>query len=337
MRIIRLDLAALEQSGALTLAEAARLESLALPDKRGGLITNVLLIFGALAVAAAAIALVPNAGTGLALALAALAGAEGLRRLAPGDAFGVLSAGLALMGTLGLAGWVAWELGAAPSPTLPALLVTGVLTAGAIWFRSAFLAALAVLALGAVFGTGTGYWHASYALFVEEPLITIGVFGALAAAFYGVRRRAGEAWQMLLSVAARTAMVLVHFAFWVGSLWGDILGDSAWSASRYDDYTGYETWQSTALTVPEWPFSIGWAALALALALLTRRGCFLSVSALVFLGIHGYTQYFETFGAEPVTLLVAGLTLVGLAVGLAGFVRKGHRGPSAARDTPSAE
>lgn len=37
---------------------------------------------------------------------------------------------------------------------------------------------------------------------------------------------------MLLTVAARTAMVLVHFAFWVGSLLGDILGDSAWSASR---------------------------------------------------------------------------------------------------------
>ncbi len=54
---------------------------------------------------------------------------------------------------------------------------------GAVWFRSAFLAALVVLALDAVFGTGTGYWHTSYALFVEEPLITIGVFGALAAAF----------------------------------------------------------------------------------------------------------------------------------------------------------
>ena len=70
---------------------------------------------------------------------------------------------------------------------------------------------------------------------------------------------------------------------------------------------------------------------------MTRRGGFLSVSALVFLGIHAYTQYFETFGAEPVTLLVAGLTLVGLAVGLAGLFRKAQRGPNAAPDTPSAE
>jgi hypothetical protein len=73
-----------------------------------------------------------------------------------------------------------------------------------------------------------------------------------------------------------------------------------------------------------------------AVPLLTRRGSFLSASALVFLGIQGYTQYFEALGADPVSLLVAGLTLEGLAVGLAWLFRKGQRGPSAARDTPSA-
>jgi len=333
MSVIRLDLAALLKAGSLTEAEAARLESLALPDKRGNLLVNVLLIFGALAVSAAAIALVPNAATGLTLALVALTGAEALRRLAPGEAFGVLSAGLALMGTLGLAGWIAWQFGDAPSATPTALLITAVLTAGAAWFRSAFLAALGVLALGAVFGTGTGYWHASYALFVEEPVITIAVFGALAALFYRARSWATEAWNMLLTVAARTAMFLVHFAFWVGSLWGDVLGDAGWNQTRYNDYAAYEAWEKTAITLPEWPFSIGWAALCLALALRTRPGGFLSVSALVFLGIHAYTQYFEVLGAEPASLLFAGLTLVGLAVGLTWFLRQQNKAP----DTPPAE
>lgn len=83
------------------------------------------------------------------------------------------------------------------------------------------------------------------------------------------------------------------------------------------------------MAVPEWQFTIGWAALAL----LTRRGSFLLASALVFLGIQGYTQYCETSGADPVSLLVAGLTLVGPAADPAGLVRKGQRGPSAARDT----
>jgi len=322
MRIIRLDLAALVKAGSLSDAEAARLAGLALPDKRGGLLINVLLIFGAIAAASAAIALVPNAATGLVLALAALAGAEGLRRFAPAEEYKVLSAGLALMGTLGLAGWVAWQFGQSPGPTLPALLITVVLTAGAAWFRSAFLAALSVLALGAVFGTATGYWHASYALFVEEPAVTLGIFGALAALLYKARGWAAAVWETLLTVAARTAIFLVHFAFWVGSLWGDILGDSGWGNNRWENYEAYEAWEKSALTLPEWPFSAGWAAFCLALAFLTRRGGFLSVSALVFLGIHGYTQYFEVFGAEPVTLLFAGLVLVAIAVGFARLRRQ---------------
>ncbi len=337
MSVIRLDLSALLKAGNLTEAEAARLTALALPDKRGNLLVNVLLIFGALAVSAAAIALVPNAATGLTLAICALAGAETLRRLAPGEAFGVLSAGLALMGTLGLAGWIAWQFGDAPSATTTALLITAVLTGGAAWFRSAFLAALAVVALGAVFGTGSGYWHASYALFVEEPVISIAVFGGLAALFYRARSAAGEAWALLITVAARTAMFLVHFAFWVGSLWGDVLGDAGWSQSRYADYAAYEAWEKTAITLPEWPFSLGWAALCLALALRTRRGGFLSISALVFLAIHAYTQYFEVLGAEPTTLLFAGLTLVGLAVAITWLMRRARLVPGAVINTPPTE
>jgi quercetin dioxygenase-like cupin family protein len=48
---------------------------------------------------------------------------------------------------------------------------------------------------------------------------------------------------------------------------------------------------------------------------------------LVFLAIHGYTQYFETFGAEPMSLLIAGLVLVGLAIGVARLVRRGELKP----------
>lgn len=320
MSVIRLDLAALLKSGQLTPEEAARLTALALPDKRGGLTVNLLLIFGAVAVAIAAIALVPNAATGLMLALGAIAGAELLRRLksgpVTGDSFALLATALALMGTLGLAGWTAWQFQDAPA-TAPALLVTFVLAAGALWYRSAFLASLAVLALGAVFGTGTGYWHASYGLFVEEPVITIAVFGALAAGLYQLRARLPEAWSNLTTVAARTGLILVHFGFWVGSLWGDVIGDS---------WLPYEA-RSEADRILPWIFSLGWAGVSLALALRTPRGGFLSVSALVFLAIHGYTQYFETFGAEPMSLLIAGLVLVALAIGVARIVRRGELKP----------
>ena len=53
-----------------------------------------------------------------------------------------------------------------------------------------------------------------------------------------------------------------------------------------------------------------------------KRGGFLSVTATVFLAIHAYTQYFETFGAHPETLLLGGLGLVALAVLAARFLRR---------------
>lgn len=321
MAIIRLDLAALQASQQITPEEAARLAGFALPDKRGGLAINVLLIFGAVAVAAAAIALVPNAANGLLLALIALAASEALRRLVPDETFALLATALALMGTLGLAGWVGWAFRDAVNTTSPALLVTLVLAGGAAWYRSAFLAALGVIALGAVFGTGTGYWHASYALFVEEPLITIAVFGALSAGLYRLRAYVSTDWTGLTTVTARTALILVHFAFWVGSLWGDVIGD-AWR--------GYSA-EETGLRIQPWLFALGWAATSIALALKAARGGFVSVSAVVFLAIHGYTQYFETFGAEPVSLLIAGLSLVALALGVSWFIRRQTKfaGPSA--------
>lgn len=311
MSIIRLDLSALQATGQITPEEAARLTSFALPDRRGSLAVNLLLIFGALAVSIAAIALVPNAATGLLLAIGALVSAECLRRLLAGESFALLATALALMGTLGLAGWVGWEFREA-HPTQPALLITFLLTAGALWFRSAFLGALGVVALGAVFGSGTGYWHASYALFVEEPTLTIAVFGLLAAGIYRLRSHVPEIWSNLTTVAARTSLILVHFAFWVGSLWGDVLGGTRWT---------YEDTGETGLQLAPWIFATGWAGLSLALAIASRRGGFLSVSAIVFLAIHGYTQYFETFGAEPLSLLIAGLLLVGLAIGAARLIR----------------
>lgn len=328
MSVIRLDLDLLVRNGRLSAEEAARLTPLALPERRGRLAVNLLLIFGSLAAALAAIALVPNALTGLCLAMLALAGAELLRRRPAEDGAGVLAAGFALMGILGLAGWAAWELRDAPS-SQPALLVTFILTAGAIRYASAFLAALAVLALGAVFGSGTSYWHASYALFVEAPAITLAVFGSLAAGLWQLRKHVGPLHQGAVTTAARTSLILVHLAFWIGSLWGDQIG-GGWSGTA-------ENGEAGGLIISRWIFAAGWAATALMLAVAARRGGFVSVSAIVFLGIHFYTQYFERLGAQPASLLVAGLILLGLAVSLNWIYRKAEAANRQAHHTPSAE
>ena len=41
--------------------------------------------------------------------------------------------------------------------------------------------------------------------------------------------------------------------------------------------------------------------------------------AVTFLGIHFYTQVFETFGAKPVAVIYSGLLLVAFAFGLVRF------------------
>ena len=318
MQIIRLDLDNLTKNGQISPAEAVRLKAFALPDQKRGLLINLLLIFGALSVAAGTIALVPNAATGLVLALLALGGAEALRRLDVDASLKVLGRGLTLMGAIGLAGWIGWEFKDAAASLYPTLAIAGVLAAAAVWFRSSFLAAPAVLALGATLGSGTGYWHASYAIFVEEPTLTMLLFSALAAGLFALRDQIASAFEGVTTIAARTALMMINFAFWVGSLWGDRIGEH-WLAPRA--WSERSDWRDAATEIPELAFTLGWAALLIALIVKARPGGFVSVTALLFLAIHGYTQYFELLGANATSLVVGGIVLVGLAVGGARFFR----------------
>jgi len=319
MSRITLDLDALMKNGQIDDAEAARLKGFALPEPKTGLLVNILLIFGAISVAGGTIALVPNAGTGLFLALLALGGAEFLRRSATGNSLKTLGSALNLMGTLGVAGWIGWEFREVDDGTMPTVLIAVVMTASAIWFRSALLAAFAVLSLGAILGSGTGYWHASYALFVEEPTITIIVFSLLSAGLYHTRERLGDAWRNMTTIAARTAMFMVNFAFWVGSLWGDRVGEHWFAPDRWSERS---EWREAAMSIPDYVFTLGWVTALVIVIFKTRRNSFLSITSIVFLTIHGYTQYFEYLGAQPETLVLGGLVLVGLAVVGARFLMR---------------
>ncbi|HCN92757.1 MAG TPA: hypothetical protein DIT86_06050, partial [Hyphomonas sp.] len=246
-------------------------------------------------------------------------GAEFLRRSARGNSLKTLGMALTLMGTLGVAGWIGWEFREVDDGTVPTVLIALVMTAAALWFRSALLAAFAVLSLGAILGSGTGYWHASYALFVEEPTITILVFGLLALGLYRARNTLSDAWNNLVTVAARTAMFMVNFAFWVGSLWGDRIGEHWFAPQRWSDRS---EWREAAIAIPDHVFTLGWIGALVAMIFTARRNSFLSITSIVFLTIHGYTQYFEYLGAKPETLVIGGLVLVGLAVAGARFFMK---------------
>ena len=312
MHTIRLDLESLVQDGKISPEEAIRLEGFAQPSQKGGLLINLLLIFGAISIAAGTIALLPNAATGLVLALIALGGAEALRRIDVDASLKVLGAGLSLMGALGLAGWIGWEFRESAASLYPTLGIAGVLAAAAIWFRSPFLVAPAILALGATLGSGTGYWHASYGIFVEEPTLTIILFSAMMAGFYALCGKLSKVYQGLATIAARTSVLMVNFAFWVGSLWGDRIGEH-WLAP--EGWSARADWRENTTFIADEAFTIGWAAFLIAMIVKAKRGGFLSVISTVFLAIHFYTQYFEILGANPGSLVVGGIILVGLAVG----------------------
>ena len=111
---------------------------------------------------------------------------------------------------------------------------------------------------------------------------------------------------------------MVNFAFWVGSLWGDRIGEHWLAPSAWSDRNA---WREAATDIPEIVFTLGWAAFLIAMIVKVRRGGFVSVTSIVFLAIHGYTQYFELLGANAASLVVGGIVLVGLAVAGARFFR----------------
>jgi len=307
---VTLDLNALVADGTLSSDLAARLKAHGETRAGGGVLVNLLLIFGAMGVAAGVLAFEPSPTMGLILAISALSAGLSIFHAA-GAQWRLLAQGLGIMGALGLAGWIGGEFYDHESAIWPPLVITLIFGGVAAAFRNAFLAALATISLGAVIGSGTGYWHASYYLMVREPFITIVLFGGLAAGVYQLRERLNATWSSLCTAAARSAIFMANFGFWVGSLWGDYVGEH-WVAGM--DWEAASAWRETAAHLPEAVFSLGWAGALIAAIWKTPQGSFLSISSIVFLAIHAYTQFFEILGAEPFTLLVGGALAVGLAV-----------------------
>lgn len=321
---VTLDLTRLLEQGKITQAEHDRLRALAAPDT-GSLAINVLIGFGVVAVAAGAVALVPTPLTG-GLIGGVLFAAGMVLEFSQARQWRVLAQICIVIGALMLAaGEVALEIG----PLGGLALATATLAAAAVLARSSLLAAAAVLMLGACLGARTSYRHAVYELAIYEPAVTIVVFGALALAAYLVSKRLPSDYERVALNAARTAVLMVNFGFWIGSLWGDrlrlvrelfrdeVLADGI---SRYDR------------VIPEWPFIVAWALVLLAAGLWgarVNRRWVVNVAA-VFGAIHFYTQWFEKLGANPATVLLGGVLMLAFALALWAFNRRAEPAAAAA-------
>ena len=318
---VTLDLSKLLRDGAITLAEHDRLATLGRRDT-GLLLVNVLIGFGVVAVTGGCLALLPNPLTGVVLGgmlmvvgiglmVAARPGWAVLANICILVAALLLAAGIVLL-SQGVS--IAGETDATPamSFTSACLLVAALFAASAVPARSGLLASLTVVVLFALLGSSS-YQHAFYELEVRQPLATVLAFSALALSAHAASRFLALDWERLLTIVARTALLLVNLGFWVGSLWGD---DLDWLAVPHG-------------SIPDVAFSVGWAVCLLTAAVWagwTNRRWMLNLVA-VFGGIHFYTQWFDHLGATPVSVLAAGVVVLLLAMLL---WRLNHRPAAAA-------
>ena len=256
---------------------------------------NILVGFGVIAVSGAALALVPSALTALVLGL--LIGAAGISLLKQRlEQWRVLGNICLLLGALLFGGAViALDEGSIPSLALISLAFAG----AGIVARSALLIVLSVLVLASILGASTGYESATYSLGMRKPALTIAVFIPFSLAAYQLSRRLPPEYAPLGINAARTGVFLVNFGFWIGSLWGDVLGQEG-------------------PRIPDWCFGLLWAgllAVAGVWAWRQNRRWLVNIVA-TFGAFHFYTQWFERLGASPWTVMLAGLIALGIAIGL---------------------
>ena len=147
---IVLDITRLVEEGKLTAQEAERLQALARRDT-GSLAINVLMSFGAVAVAAGIIALEPAFATGVAIGVALVAIGLAISFFAA-QQWGLLGTAITIIGALLLAGGV---IGLAEADFSGLAFLALLFLALAVAIRSNFLMALVPLALAAALGSST--------------------------------------------------------------------------------------------------------------------------------------------------------------------------------------
>jgi len=291
---VTLDLDRLLQEQTITQEEYDRLSSLA-AKSTGSLAFNILVGFGVIAVSGASLALVPTPITAAVIGAVVMLGGLVLSRSGLNQ-WAVLANICILVGALMMGGGITIE---AEGSLFSIFLVTAILAVAGIVAKSGLLAVLATLMLSASIGARTGYFHASYFLVIQEPIITIIVFGILSIGLFQLSKIIPADYERIAIASSRAGVFLVNFGFWVGSLWGDRT-------------------ETGAVVISDTVFSLLWAIALIAAAIWAwraNRRWLLNIVA-VFGGIHFYTQWFENLGASPGTVLIAGLLALAFAIGL---------------------
>jgi len=295
---ITLDITKLLDEGKITQVEYDRLTQLSSKDT-GSLAINILVAFGVLAVTGGVIELEPSLLLGTLLALT-LAGTGLFIIYNHQKQWGILGNILLLIGSLGTAASLFQFFDGETSVFL--IIAVLFIFAGVI-ARSGLLMALSALSIAPLIKMGTFYEHASYFLFVEQPILTIIVYGLLSYGAYFLSTKLEPQYERLAIIFSRTSLLMVNFGFWVGSLWGDKVFDSSFT---------------------EGTLALLWAGILIATGIwaMKKDKRFVVNIVATFGAIHFYTQWFEILGEEPVAILLAGVIAIVISIGLWKYNKK---------------
>jgi len=299
---VTLDLDELLRNGDITQAEHDKLGRLAAATT-GTLAFNLLVGFGIVAVAAAALALIPTAITAIVIGLCVLLAGMLLHRASLAQ-WQLLANICILVGALMAGG----GLIASDDGSLASMLtVTVAFAVIAALSRSSLMAVLATLMLAGCIGSRTDYFHASYGLEIQKPIYTVVLFALLAAGLHRLSAVLPAAYLKITEAATRTSIFLVNLGFWVGSLWGDHIGRG---------YAADPALANGYISAPM--FAVLWALVLLATGIWAwrRNRRWVLNTVAVFAAIDLYTQWFENLDANAGSLLFAGMVALAAALGL---------------------
>ena len=301
MKII-LDIDKLLADDQITADEYDRLKGFS-HKETGSLAFNILIGFGVIATAGGALAILPSSLT--AIVLGVVLGVAGMAlTLHRADEWGLLGSILLLVGSVTAAGGI---VALTEGGVIGFLIVTMLCAGASIFAKSILLSILATLSLSATVGAMTAYGHATYVLAIRQPTVTVVLFSILALVTYCLSKRLNPDYERIAIAFSRASLFIVNLGFWVGSLWGD----SLWNQRSSWDFR-------SGAVIPDWVFVIGWAVALIATGVWAAGANKRWVVNLltVFGAIHFYTQYFERLGANPGSILVAGLFAITIAFGI---------------------
>ncbi len=206
-------------------------------------------------------------------------------------------------------------------------LYAAVVIAGAgLMIDVRFVTALAILPFAQMLETGTGYFGAAYVFWSPEPTLTILQMGVLVAAMLWGAGRLPERLASHTRTLAIMGFIVANLSALVGSLFGDVVGQSIWGPGRnyWTTNTDLATWEAaeaafraSTIVISDHAYAVLWALALIGIGAWSahsgRRVLF--NAALTFAGIHAYTQLFESFGDEPLAYVIGGFAAIPLAWG----------------------